>query len=250
MSEENKSFFSSDEYYQVLTAHITEQQTSREVDFLEERLKLRSGDSVLDVGCGAGRHAIELSRRGYRVTAIDASAAALQRAHDAAASAGFKVEWIEGGNRALSQLSGTFDAAFSWQTSLGIYEVDGGDQQTIMSIARCLRPDGRLVLETTSLTWLLQNFTARDWRETSVGAVVLEKRTFDALSQTMHTKATTIVNGIAKEPISLSLRLYSAPEVREMVERAGLLVVEVHGGTDLSAYSVASRRLVITAVKP
>lgn len=40
------------------------------VDF--DRLGLRPGDRVLDLGCGAGRHAFECLRRGARVIALDA----------------------------------------------------------------------------------------------------------------------------------------------------------------------------------
>ena len=42
------------------------------VDF--DRLGLRAGERVLDLGCGAGRHAFECLRRGAVVVALDADA--------------------------------------------------------------------------------------------------------------------------------------------------------------------------------
>jgi cyclopropane fatty-acyl-phospholipid synthase-like methyltransferase len=45
--------------------------TIAEVEFLIETLELSPGASILDVRCGTGRHAIELARRGYRVTGVD-----------------------------------------------------------------------------------------------------------------------------------------------------------------------------------
>ena len=37
-----------------------------------DRLRVRSGERLLDLGCGAGRHAFEAARRGARVVALDA----------------------------------------------------------------------------------------------------------------------------------------------------------------------------------
>ena len=47
--------------------------TTREVDRLFEVFNLTAGDRVLDVGCGPGRHALELARRGVQVVGIDIS---------------------------------------------------------------------------------------------------------------------------------------------------------------------------------
>ena len=47
--------------------------TANEVDGLVEVLGIGPGDRVLDVGCGPGRHAYELARRGIEVLGIDVS---------------------------------------------------------------------------------------------------------------------------------------------------------------------------------
>ena len=54
--------------------------TVNEVDFLVEELRLKPGATILDVGCGTGRHAIELARRGYMVTGVDLSSGMLAEA--------------------------------------------------------------------------------------------------------------------------------------------------------------------------
>lgn len=61
--------------------------TIKEVDFVIEELKLPMGSTILDVGCGTGRHSIELAKRGYKVTGIDISAGMLAEARRAAKQA-------------------------------------------------------------------------------------------------------------------------------------------------------------------
>lgn len=67
--------------------------TAREVDEIERLLKLPRTERVLDVGCGNGRHAVELARRGYRVVGIDVAEAYLREAEQDAGRAGVSVEF-------------------------------------------------------------------------------------------------------------------------------------------------------------
>jgi SAM-dependent methyltransferase len=60
--------------------------TTQEVDFVVDALGLRAGQCVLDVGCGPGRHALELARRGIAVVGVDASEEFVALARAAAAS--------------------------------------------------------------------------------------------------------------------------------------------------------------------
>ncbi len=66
-----------------------------EVEFFIEVLNLPTGSRILDVGCGTGRHSVELARRGYQVTGIDFSAGMLAEARKAAQKTGVEVEWIQ-----------------------------------------------------------------------------------------------------------------------------------------------------------
>lgn len=99
-----------DAHAQVYEDNVFTKNTIPEVDFLLEVLSLQQGSSILDVGCGTGRHSIELARRGYAVTGLDLSSEMLSRAADAARSAGVNVNWIRSDATKFS-LSGKYDGA-------------------------------------------------------------------------------------------------------------------------------------------
>lgn len=69
--------------------------TLAEVDFVIELTGIRPGDSVLDIGCGAGRHSVELAKRGYRMTGVDMSPGMLAEARKAAVEAAVEIEFVQ-----------------------------------------------------------------------------------------------------------------------------------------------------------
>jgi 2-polyprenyl-3-methyl-5-hydroxy-6-metoxy-1,4-benzoquinol methylase len=68
------------------------QGTVGEVDFVERELAADRAKRILDIGCGTGRHAVELAKRGYRVTGFDLSEGQLRLAREKAAAAGVTVD--------------------------------------------------------------------------------------------------------------------------------------------------------------
>ncbi|MGI6016602.1 MAG: class I SAM-dependent methyltransferase [Methanothrix sp.] len=99
-----------DAHAPIYEENVFTKNTIPEVDFLTEELAVEKGGSILDVGCGTGRHSIELARRGYAVTGLDLSSEMLARAADAARSAGVNVQWIRS-DAARFHLPDKYDAA-------------------------------------------------------------------------------------------------------------------------------------------
>src|SRR6478672_10003027 len=67
--------------------------TEQEVAFLCERLQLREGSRVLDLGCGPGRHSLALARRNIDVVGIDHSETFVELAREAAKSENLTAEF-------------------------------------------------------------------------------------------------------------------------------------------------------------
>jgi SAM-dependent methyltransferase len=121
--------------------------TDQEVAFLVEELGLRPGMRVLDVGCGPGRHAHALGRRGIEVHGIDISERFVALAAEEA-PVGATFERLDA--RALA-FEAEFDAAVSLcQGAFGLLTGAGEDEQVVRGMRAALRPGGRLALSAFS----------------------------------------------------------------------------------------------------
>ena len=221
------------------------QRTSAQADFAARALRLAPGARVLDVACGVGRHAIELARRGYRVTGLDLSPTLLGIASARAEREGVAVEWVEADMRAIP-FQNTFDAALNLFSSWGYFENDAEDQRVLRSVANALKPGGRFLLEVGNHSWLGSHFEPRGWHEAG-GVLVLEQRTINLVSGRIFVEMTVVYPDGRRRTWSYDLRLYTAPEVTRMLDDAGLVVSEIYGGYDGAPLNADSPRLIVVA---
>jgi SAM-dependent methyltransferase len=117
--------------------------TVQEVDHVVEALGLTAGQRVLDVGCGTGRHAHELARRGVEVHGVDIS----ERFIEIAATAAPDGATFERGDARTLGFRSEFDAVICLcQGAFGMMAADGEDAAVVAGMAAALRPGGRLAL--------------------------------------------------------------------------------------------------------
>lgn len=124
------------------------QGTIGEVDFIESEINHDKGCKILDVGCGTGRHAVELARRGYSVTGADLSENMLDKARKKAAEAGVKIDFIKADARNLP-FQDEFDLVIMiCEGAFPLMESDQMNFQILESAARSLNVKGKLIFTT------------------------------------------------------------------------------------------------------
>jgi trans-aconitate 2-methyltransferase len=105
---------------------------------LVDLLDPRPGERVLDIGCGTGHLTAQIADRGSLVTGLDASPAMIAQARQ-----NFPKLKFELGDVRVWRCSERFDAVFSNAALHWVREAD----EAIQTMARALKPKGRLVLE-------------------------------------------------------------------------------------------------------
>lgn len=124
---------------------------SSEVEFIIRECNLRVGSTVLDLGCGAGRHAVELAKHGIRVVGVDYSQGLIDRAIARARAATVDVaSFIKGDCRDVA-LGERFDAVICLYDVIGSYAEKSENLKIIRNIKRYLRPGGHALVSVMNM---------------------------------------------------------------------------------------------------
>jgi SAM-dependent methyltransferase len=206
------------------TQNVFTRNTLAEVDFLIDELGLAPGSAVLDVGCGTGRHSIELARRGFRMVGVDISEGMLGEAHRAASEAGFDVGWVLG-DVSKTLPAGPSDAALCLcEGAFGLLgeSDDPYDHEALIlkNVSSVLRPGALFVLTASNGMALARRSSDEDVRggrfdpDTSVETYEMEYDTPEG-----------------KRTIVLRERGFTPSELVLLLRAAGFDVEHIWGGT-------------------
>lgn len=130
------------------------QGTLGECDFIEKEINCNRDVRILDIGCGTGRHSVELAKRGYSVTGIDLSESLLSRAGEKAAQQNVKVDFQRQDARNFNFIGkfelviNTFDLMTFKDSSVYETEEDDGKKLSLRCNERYYVP--------SEITWLLK----------------------------------------------------------------------------------------------
>ena len=185
--------------------------TTQEVDHLIDVLELDHSMSILDVGCGPGRHVLEFARRGFQVTGIDVSATFIDIARRKAneeglGSARFDVVDARDASALVAAVGSVDRVVCLCQGAFGVMREDGEDEAVLRSITSVLKSGGRLALSAFNAY-----FSVRHHREA----------TFDAGLGVSHERTEVRDPSGAPREVSLWTGCYTPRELRLLLRATG-----------------------------
>jgi SAM-dependent methyltransferase len=207
---------------------------------------LPTGARVLDLCCGAGRHAIALAARGFLVTAVDRTPQYLTEGRRRAAAAGVRVDFRQADARTYRE-PGSFDAVINMETSFGFFADPDDDVRVVAGAYRSLVDNGLLVMDMVGKEIRARNFVHRDWQQTTDALVLVERSVSDGWSYVQ--ERWTIVDGSGRREYDRAFRMYSGAELESLLKACGFATVALHGGLAGEPYDLRARRLVAVARK-
>jgi SAM-dependent methyltransferase len=190
--------------------------TGQEVAFLVDALALAPGMRVLDVGCGPGRHALALARRGMSVVGIDASPEFIALARDAAARDHLDTHFAVGDVRDLA-FDSEFDAAIC--LGQGGFGLLGGraEADVFRRIVAAVKPGGGLAVSAFSVLFALRGLDDGERLDPATGV--------------LHERATVRNESGEEREFDLWTTCFTARELELLAASAGVDDVAIHGVT-------------------
>lgn len=198
--------------------------TINEVKFLLDILQLKKGSSIIDVGCGTGRHSTELAIHGFKVTGIDISEGMLEEAEKTARNGNVNVRFIKA-DVVKFKTDEKFDAAVC--LCEGAYALLGLDEdprehdmKILKNINSMLKTNAKFILTTLNGLKMIRDYSQDD----------VENGVFDPLTLT-ETHPMEYETEAGKEKVIVKEKGYTAPELKSLLESSGFEVENIWGGT-------------------
>ena len=245
-----------DEFYLRTDARSIDNQqlTCREVDFLEEVFSFAKTEPILDLCGGQGRHALELTRRGFhRVVILDYSESLVRMGKRKAGDEGLNTDFIRGDARAAAIRSQTFRIVLILGSSFGYFVDEIQNSKLLLEASRILKPGGELLMDLPDREYVLQHFKPVIRHRIDANLEVVRSR--EVADDVIYSREFVIsrTKGCIREN-TYCTRLYSSRKISHLLADAGFERIGTRKGymcrRSEGDFGTMTRRVIVTAQKP
>jgi len=204
--------------------------TIGECDFIEKEINYNKSSKILDIGCGTGRHSIELSKRGYTITGIDLSESLLKRAREKASEEDLQIIFQKYDARKLPFLN-EFDLVIMLcEGAFPLMETDEMNYQILQNAANALKTNGKLIFTTLNglfpLFHSVKEFLASETKE---GNATYTNNSFDLMTFRYHSTTNIVDDSGHKKELQCNERFYVPSEITWLLKTLHFKTIEIFG---------------------
>ena len=206
------------------------QGTLGECDFIEKELASNKSLKILDVGCGTGRHAIELSKRGYNVTGIDLSESQLKRAREKAKAENLSIDFQQQDARNLP-FDNEFDIAIMLcEGGFSLMETDEMNFEILQNVTKSLKPDAKIIFTCPNGLFPLYN-SVDEFHASTVeeGNSICKNNSFDLMTFRGHDIVEFVNDDGNKKTLDCNERYYVPCEMTWLLKSLGYKTIDIFG---------------------
>jgi len=221
--------------------------TEAEVDFIQEIAALENGDTILDVMCGYGRHALELGKRHFPVTAIDNLFQYIEEIKLKAAEQNLPVKAIQS-DVLHTRLDKIYDAVICMGNSFAFF--DREDAISILkNISNHLKKNGVLIINTWMISEIaIKHFRDRDWHYAGEYKCMLEYK-YHFQPARIESEQTIISPEGTVEKVKGIDYIFTLDQMEKMFNEAGLKTKDVYATPRKKKFTIGDGRAYIVATK-
>lgn len=238
-----ENWFDQDEY-ELLYQNRNASEATELADLVERTVKPEPGCSILDMGCGRGRHAIEFATRGYRLTGIDLSERSIAQAKSAALEAGLEIDFRRGDMR-TPITDAVFDGILNLFTAFGYFNTHDEHQSALNAMLAPLTPGGWFVQDFLNAERVIADLVPEDVRTIGVASV----RQNRWIENNRIRKKIVFSYEDQEHEFDESVALLRKEDFESMYALAGLTIFHVAGSYQGDPHSPSSPRLIMFSRK-
>lgn len=204
--------------------------TIGECDFVERELDFNKSLTILDVGCGTGRHTIELTKRGYNVIGIDLSESQLARAKKKAEIDNLKIDFQHQDARNLA-FNNKFDVAIMLcEGGFPLMETDEMNYEILKSVTKSLKGKCKFIFTTLNGLFPLYHSVEEFLdSETEEGNATYRSSTFDLMTFRDY-NITEFEDDLGnKKKLECNERYYAPSEISWLLKSLGYQKIDMYG---------------------
>lgn len=211
--------------------------TLGECDFIESEIGFNKSHRILDLGCGTGRHTIELTKRGYHITGIDLSESMLKRAKEKASEQNLEIDFQQYDARHLPFTNEFNVVIMLCEGAFPLMETDEMNFQILKNAAKALKNKGKLIF--TTLNGLFPLFhSVKEFLEQAreEGNATSKNITFDLMTFRDHSLTVLEDDSGNKKEIQSNERYYVPSEITWLLKSLDFKTIDIYGAR-LGAFS-------------